>query len=390
MSATGAGARRRWATVLGLIAVLCAVPGLIGLLPANAERVDPAALRAKIFAADPPHSGYAESVGSLGLPDLPAIDDLGGLLGGRTRMRVWQASAGAWRVDVLTPGGERDQYATASGTTGWSYEDNLRTDFLGFPALRMPRPADLLPPALARRLLKAAGPNARLEALPSRRIAGVAAPGLRARPTDPDTTVGSVDVWADPRTGLPLAVEVVGKAGGPASLGTRFLELAQGPVLPERLVPPVAEDAQYVVADAPQVSAALDERLPDSLPNRLVGRVAQAANDDAPRALRVYGSGFAAFTALALPPGLDGRIFRAARAGGAAIGRLTPAPTSPPADLVLDLLPQVAVIRTPLLTLLVLTDTADGSGYLLAGPVVESVLLAAARELAAADARALR
>lgn len=388
MSATGAGARRRWATVLGLIAVLCAVPGLIGLLPANAERVDPAALRARILAADPPHSGYAESVGSLGLPDLPAIDDLGGLLGGRTRMRVWHASATSWRVDVLTPAGERGQYATATGTTGWNYEENLRTDFLGFPALRMPRPADLLPPALARRLLKAAGPDAALEALPGRRIAGVTAPGLRARPTDPDTTVGSVDVWADPRSGLPLAVEVVGKAGGPSSLGTRFLELAQGPVVPERLTPPVAEDAQYVVADAPQVSAALDERLPDSLPNRLVGRAAQASNDEAPRALRVYGSGLASFTALTLPPGLDRRIFRAARSGGAVVAPLAGADAKPIPGL--DAAPQTALIRTELVTLLILADTSDGSAYLFAGSVREDVLLAAAREIAARDARATR
>lgn len=388
MSATGAGARRRWATVLGPIAVLCAIPGLIGLLPANAERVDPAALRARIFAADPAHSGYAESVGSLGLPDLPAVDDLGGLLGGRTRMRVWHASAASWRVDVLTAAGERDQYATATGTTGWDYEENLRTDLLGFAALRLPRPADLLPPALARRLLKAAGPNATLESLPGRRIAGVVAPGLRARPTDPDTTVGAVDVWADPRSGLPLAVEVVGKAGGPSALGTRFLELAQGPVLPDRLAPPVASGAQYVVADAPQVSTTLDEQLPNSLPNRLVGRTAQTPDDEAPRALRVYGSGLAAFTALTLPPGLDRRIFRALRTGGAVVAPLSAASPAPvPGQ---DAAPQTALVRTALITLLILADTANGSAYFFAGPVREEVLFAAAREVAARDARTVR
>lgn len=363
------------------------MPGLIGLIPADAERVDLATLRTRILAADPEHAGYAESVGSLGLPDLPAIDDVAGLLGGRTRMRVWHESAGAWRVDLLTGTGERDQYAVPTGTTNWDYEENLRTDLVGFPALRLPRPADLLPPALAKRLLSMAGPGAKLESLSARRVAGVSAAGLRARPTDPDTTVGSVDVWADPRSGLPVAVEVTGRTAGPADLRSQFLELRQGEdVVPaERLDPPTPEDAQYAVAEAPQVSQALDERLPDTLPDRLVGRRAQTPEDDAPRALRVYGSGFSGFSALTLPPGLDRRIFRAARVGGAVVRPLET--RTPPPVPGIDPDPQTALIRTPLLTLLILTDTADGSGYLLAGPVTETVLLAAARELAALDAR---
>lgn len=389
-SANRGTTQRRWAVVLAGIALACTVPGLIGLLPARADGVDLAELRSRILAADPAHAGYAESVGSLGLPDLPAIDNVAGLLGGRTRMRVWHAAANAWRVDVLTAAGEQDQYGTQTGTTAWDYEENLRTDLIGFPALRMPRPADLLPPALARRLLAAAGPNARLESLPARRVAGVSAVGLRARPTDPDTTVGAVDVWADPRTGLPVAVDVVGRTAGPADLRSAFLELDQGPeaVPAARLDPPAPADAQYTVAEAPQVSATLDERLPDTLPDRIVGRDAQIAEDQAPRALRVYGSGLAGFAALTLPPGLDLRIFRAARVGGATIRPLTTMTGSPIRGF--EDAPQTAVIRTPLLILLVLTDTADGSGYLLAGPVVEGVLLAAARELALADARQVR
>lgn len=376
--------------VLGAITALCAVPGLIGVLPVSAERVAAASLRSRILAADPEHAGYAESVGSLGLPDLPALDDVGSMLGGRTRMRVWHASEQAWRVDLLTATGERDQYAVPTGTTNWDYEENLRTDLVGFPSLRVPRPADLLPPALARRLLVAAGPDAALESLPARRVAGVSAAGLRARPTDPDTTVGAIDVWADPGTGLPVAVEVTGKGAGPADLRSTFLDLNQGPdaVGEHRLDPPAPPDAQYVVAAAPQVSTALDERLPDTLPDRLVGRTAQTPDEGAPRALRVYGSGLSGFSALTLPAGLDRRIFRAARTGGAAIRTLsTSSAASVPG---LDAAGEAAVIRTSLLTLLVLTETEEGSGYLLAGPVTEDVLLSAARELTTIDARRTR
>jgi hypothetical protein len=356
----------------------------------SAERVDLQALRTRILTADPEHSGYAESVGSLGLPDLPALDDVGSMLGGRTRMRVWHASAKAWRVDVLTPTGERDQYAVPTGTTAWDYEENLRTDLVGFPSLRVPRPADLLPPALARRLLSAAGTDAALEPLPARRVAGVAAAGLRARPTDPDTTVASIDVWADPGSGLPVAVEVTGKGAGPADLRSTFLDLTQGPeaVAEHRLDPPAPEDAQYIVAEAPQVSTTLDERLPDTLPGRRAGRAAQTPDEDAPRALRVYGSGLSGFSALTLPGGLDRRIFRAARTGGASIRPLTTSTASPVPGL--DPAPEAAVIRTPLLTLLVLAGTDDGVGYLLAGPVTDTVLLSAARQLAGVDVRNAR
>ncbi|MGQ0845046.1 MAG: hypothetical protein ACT4QF_13020 [Sporichthyaceae bacterium] len=396
MSTTGAAARRRWAVVLAGIAALCSVPGLLHLLPADAGTVDLATLRSRILAADPEHSGYAETVGSLGLPDLPAIDDVGSLLGGRNRLRVWHESDRAWRVDVLTTAGERGQYATAGGTTTWNYEEDLRVDLIGFPGLRTPRPADLLPPALARRLISAAGPDAALEPLPARRVAGVAAGGLRVRPKDADTTVGFIDVWADPRTALPVAVDVTGKGGGPADLRSAFHDLAQGAdaVPAGRVDPPPATHSQYAVADAPQVSAVLDERVVDSLPNRLAGRAAQSPDDEAPRALRVYGSGLAGFAALPLPPGLDRRIFRAARVGGASVQPLvtaTPTPTAPASIAAsipgLDNVPQTAVIRTTLLTLVIVTDTADGAGYLLAGPVLESVLLGAAREIAVAAER---
>jgi hypothetical protein len=41
-------------------------------------------------------------------------------------------------------------------------------------------------------------------AIAPRHIAGVDAAGLRINPTDPATTIGRVDIWADPETGLAL------------------------------------------------------------------------------------------------------------------------------------------------------------------------------------------
>src|SRR3712207_7111533 len=45
------------------------------------------------------------------------------------------------------------------------------------------------------------------------------AAGLRLTPSDPDTTIGRVDIWADatgdPATALPLRVEVSARTGDP-------------------------------------------------------------------------------------------------------------------------------------------------------------------------------
>ena len=40
------------------------------------------------------------------------------------------------------------------------------------------------------------------------------AAGLRMTPADPASTVGRVDIWADPSSGLPLMVEVFGRGSG--------------------------------------------------------------------------------------------------------------------------------------------------------------------------------
>src|SRR4029453_13306921 len=97
------------------------------------------------------------------------------------------------------------------------------TQVVGDLPARLPQAPDLLPPDLARRLLADAAPGDGLTALPPRRVAGIAAAGLRFTPGDPDTTIDRLDVWADPATGLPLQVELAG--GFPS----RFLALSLTP-----------------------------------------------------------------------------------------------------------------------------------------------------------------
>jgi hypothetical protein len=352
------------------IAVLCSIPALIGAIPAHGTTRDPAALRDRILTTDTPYAGYAESVGSLGLPDLPAVGDVGELLGGRTRLRSWHASATSWRVDLLSDSGERDGYATRIGTATWDYERNLRTDLVGYPTLRLPRPSDLLPPELARRLLGGARGAERLEPLKARRVAGIDAVGLRLIPTDPDTTVGHIDVWADRATALPVYVAVTGRAGGAPSVSTGFLDLRQGAsAVPSGvLTAPAPRDASYVDLDAPQVSAAIDHAVRRPLPAELAGRTSTPLVAGQPRALRTYGTGFDTFAALALPGQFSQQAYDAAKAAGGIRHDLDGQP--------------VVVLRTSLLTLVVVAPGPNGVGLLLAGSVEEKVLLQAATDVA--------
>lgn len=388
MGAQTGQTRQRWSLVAAGLLVLGSLPALIGAWPVSAPDVDPAVLRERILASsDVAYAGYAESDGSLGLPDLPAIDNVGALLGSHTRMRVWESADGS-RVDVLTPTGERGLYeepgprrprrpvgpagsGASTALTTWDFEENVTTTLFGDPGLRLPRAADLVPPRLARRLLGGPRGLEALEPLPHRRVAGVAAAGLRLVPTDPETTVGHVDVWADPQSGLPLEVRVTGRDGGAPGLRSRFLDLSQGPgaVSADVLAAPYpasGDRAEVVVTAAGRI----DEFAPAVLPERLVGRASSQIVEGG-QALRTYGRGFSTFGALALPGGLAFRVYDTTRSAGGLPVELEGG--------------DAALLRTPLLNLLVVASDR-GLGYLLTGPVGVELLTRAARELLKAEA----
>jgi Negative regulator of sigma E activity len=83
-----------------------------------------------------------------------------------------------------------------------------------------------VPPALALRLLSEAGRQARFSVIAPVRVAGRSAAGLRMTPADPESTVGRVDIWADPSSGLPLMVEVFGRGSGRPALESLFFQVS--------------------------------------------------------------------------------------------------------------------------------------------------------------------
>jgi hypothetical protein len=363
-------AQRRWALVGGGVAALCLLPVAIAAWPAPDVAADPRALHTLILrSAAQPHEGYLDSLGTMGFPDLPALDEVNAMLGGSTRMRVWYASAESWRVAVLSRTGERDLYRLAGSTFVWDFERNQLTQVAGELPVRLPWAADLTPPELARRLLGQARGD-EIARIGSRRVAGVLAAGLRLTPADPDTSIGRVDVWADPTTGLPVQVEVAGRGGGTV-FTSRFLQLRQEPPDPAVLKPKRPASAGYTVTTAPDIVAAVNSSVPTALPARLGGRPRAAVSGDI-AGVAGYGTGLARFVVLPLPGRIGYRSLNAARRAGAA-----PVPFDHG---------EGYEMRSSVLTALIVRATDDPFGrrtFMLAGLVSQDLLRKAAVELLA-------
>jgi len=101
-----------------------------------------------------------------------------------------------------------------AGTWTWDYESNTTELAIDVPppVVRVPRADDLVPANLARRLLGHATAQ-QVTRLPSERIAGRSAAGLRMKVSDKRSTVDHIDVWALPDSGLPMRVSAHGKDG---------------------------------------------------------------------------------------------------------------------------------------------------------------------------------
>ena len=217
------------------VAAGCCLPVLASALPASVPQLTPRQLESRILGSQRlSFTGYAESDASFGLPPLPAFSGVTPLLDGVTRMRVWQASPDRWRVDTLSDTGENDTYQAGDDTFVWDSGEQLLTGILGPEVIRLPRAADLVPSALAVRIINEAEPGAKLSLLPPQRVAGQSAAGLAVRPASPQSTIAQADIWASPGTGLPLRVEVFGRDSSQPALETQFLQA--GPWTPDGAV----------------------------------------------------------------------------------------------------------------------------------------------------------
>src|SRR5215213_4341216 len=160
MAARGRGAGLRWAAVAAVVAVLVALPVVIGALPASDADVRASELRTAVLAADTVgFSGYAESAGGLALPVSDQLPEVADLFSDRTTMRVWWRGPTDSRVDVVSAAGETGYHRDPTGLWTWEYESATATRALAGAAgepFALPGPPDLLPSTLGRRLLSEA------------------------------------------------------------------------------------------------------------------------------------------------------------------------------------------------------------------------------------------
>ncbi len=308
---------RRWLLVAAGAAALAgaqALPRVVGAVDGGT----PEELRARILAATGPYTGYAESTGRLGLPPLPQLETAVALLTATTRIRAFVAAPDRFRVDELTPASERGTYRRDGREYTWDFGFTQLTEARADAALRLPRAADLLPPELARRLLRLA-PADPVVALPPRRVAGRDAVGLRLTPADPATTVGPVDVWADPATGLALRVEVSARSGPPL-LTTAFTEVDERAPDERLLFPRVPPGGGFVRSDADAITGALRDLGARPPPDRLAGRDRVVLAGPELPGVGLYGGGLTGFVLIPVSRDIaDRAVDGAGAAGGVAV-----------------------------------------------------------------------
>jgi hypothetical protein len=370
MSVVTRSARIRWAIVASAVGALVCLPTVTTAVVDAVGGADAGArsprgwIQHALASTRVPHTGLAESRGNLGLPDVPELESVAAQFGETIRTRVWWAEPDFWRVDVVTPTGEQGTYDAGQSTVLWDYEQSRLTEVLGEPPLRLPRPDDLVPPQAARRLLAAVGPGDAVMALPGSRVAGVAAVGVRIEPGDPRSTIGRLDVWLDPRSGLPVRLDVVDDAGVTA-LSSRFTDLDLARPDPAALSPPTAPGATHDWTTAPDLVSRIQQfravRLPDSLAGLPAGPYITGGTV-------TYGSGLTRFAVQPLTGRLAESALDALRTSGQDLelpGGETRAVTSGPVSLV------------------ILRSAGARRGYLIAGLVTPDVLTSAAASLLA-------
>jgi hypothetical protein len=357
----------RWLVVLVAAAALVVAPLLGNARPASSSTVSAAELAARIQGSGGvAWSGFVQTSGSLQVPDSDSFASLAVLIGESSDLRVWWRSPDDWRVDRIHGTGETDLYRQGQTSVRWVFESETAT-LAPVSKIRLPDASDLLPPSLARSMLQGSRPD-ELSRLPSLRVAGIDAPGLRLTPADAGTTVAHVDVWAEPVTGLPLRVEVFGLGDRRPVVTTalRDVDPTPPPAAATRFVP--AEGVQVNYDESVDVAAAANAFAPYDLPESLAGIGSRTGVD--PGSVGIYGRGPTTLFVLPLRGQVAGPLRERLRSSSSAretdVGTL--APVGPVGLLV---------------TYRRRDQQGQGTSFLLAGTVSAETLKRAAAELLA-------
>ena len=225
----------RWLIVAAVALAIVAAPSALRAIPARSSTISAVELAHQVRAAyDRGWSGEVDSQGNLRVPiTTSTFSGVSRLLGATTDLRVWWRGRDDWRVDRMRATGESDLAVDGGLEVTWTYESR-KVRVLPYSSVRLPDDSDVVPVSLAHRMLSGAKAS-ELSRLPSKRIAGRSAAGLRLVPADPRSTISRVDIWADESTGVPLRVDVYAAYSTHPVLSTQLLSFD-----PER---PSATDA---------------------------------------------------------------------------------------------------------------------------------------------------
>jgi hypothetical protein len=118
-------------------------------------------------------------------------------------------------------------------------------------------------------------------------------------PSDTASTVGRVDIWADPSSGLPLMVEVFGRGLARPALESLFFQVSPWHPDPRVLTPTRAPGTGFTITSAGRLAGALRSLAPVALPAQLAGRIRLPVQPGF-ETIGAYGGGLTTFVVLAV------------------------------------------------------------------------------------------
>jgi hypothetical protein len=315
---------KRWLIVLAVAAALVVTPPLIAARPTGTSDLPATELAARIQGSSGvAWSGVVETTGALEVPDTDSFAGVSALLGADNDLRVWWRAADDWRVDRIRSTGETDLFRRGGYLLRWESESATATA-APVSEIRLPDASDLLPASLARSVLHGARPD-ELARLPVRRVAGVEAPGLRLTPAEAASTVGYVDLWADPASGLPLRAAVV-ETDGRTVLTSVVTDLTLGMPEADLTVFRPPADSRFAYDQSVDVAAAANALADWDLPATLAGLASWSGRD--PQGVGFYGRGPTSLIAIPLRREITGplraQLRQSPTARRTAVGTLAP------------------------------------------------------------------
>lgn len=236
--------RSRWAVPAVAIAATGGVIAGSAITTAQAAPALPAKTPAQLLAdvaanhEVPPLTGTVVETTSLGLPQLPQTGNptsLSSLLTGSHTVKVYWDNARHFRLAIPQSLSETD--LIRDGGTAWLWESTRNTvtkfnlpagtgEHIEKRAPAMPATAPLTPQQAANQVLAAVGKTTTVSTQTNVTVAGEAAYQLVLAPKDSRSTIGSVQIAIDGKTGVPLRVQVFARGASTPAFGVGYTDIS--------------------------------------------------------------------------------------------------------------------------------------------------------------------